>query len=211
MNSLLPDHHSRAFQRLALQLAKIGRQHPEVGPGDPDLIMKKLILRSLMAAPLLDSQRPIYDVGSGVGIPGIALALAMPECPVYLIEPKRRSCALARWLLSGQESSGSRVTVIESTLEKFDFSRLPPGQVVSRAALNLPTLLEWLPAEQQPVIKWAGDRPDFFPPDWRLKLRVKVCFSGIQQSFLWAGSPEMFHVKQKEWEQRAEISWQRQE
>ena len=46
------------------------------------------MLDSLAAVPLLGDGSRVVDVGSGVGLPGIPIAIARPDLSVYLVEPR---------------------------------------------------------------------------------------------------------------------------
>ena len=178
------------LQRLSLLLARIGRQFAQVGLTDPDAIMEKLICRSLLALPLLKQAETIYDIGGGVGIPSLPLALKRPGGRVILIEPHRKACSFAGWLASKFESVN--LEIINRPLEEVDFTELPSGQAVSRAALGMAELLELLPPTVDPVIKWSGDKPEADVESKKRKIsREEVRFKNIVQQFLVArGGPD---------------------
>ncbi|MDR1107586.1 MAG: 16S rRNA (guanine(527)-N(7))-methyltransferase RsmG, partial [Spirochaetaceae bacterium] len=77
-----------------------------VGAADRRELVVKHLLDSLAPLGLLRGflERPgaggappaLADVGSGAGLPGIPLAIALPECPVALIERKGRRAAFLR-------------------------------------------------------------------------------------------------------------------
>jgi 16S rRNA (guanine527-N7)-methyltransferase len=55
------------------------------------------LLRRFLGLPGEGGSPPaLADVGSGAGLPGIPLAIALPECPVALIERKGRRAAFLR-------------------------------------------------------------------------------------------------------------------
>ena len=63
-----------------------------VAPGDLERLEERHIADSLRLAPLLDElpEGPCIDVGSGVGVPGIPLAIARPARSWRLLEPRTR-------------------------------------------------------------------------------------------------------------------------
>lgn len=65
-----------------------------VAEADRDRIRERHIVDCLRAATLFDpGDRSAYDLGSGAGLPGIVLAIAVPGCRFGLIEPKTRAAA----------------------------------------------------------------------------------------------------------------------
>lgn len=66
-----------------------------VSPGDLDRFEERHIRDSLRARPWIRRcpPGPAVDVGSGAGLPGIPLAIADPERPWVLLEPRRRRAA----------------------------------------------------------------------------------------------------------------------
>lgn len=182
-----------------MALARVGRKHADVGLTDPDRITTQLIHRSVLVLPLLRAGRSVLDVGSGVGIPGLPLALAAPARPVWLVEPRTRPVALIRWILS--KLPPLHVTVDPVRLEEVPFYKRPPLQAVTRAALDWEQLDRALPADTDPIVRWAGGRVPP-PPDHpsRRALRVQVRHESLSQTFFWWGSPELFHVKRSLWD-----------
>lgn len=204
VDSLLPNLRTLPYQRLAMGWARIGRSHSEIGITDPDRVMERLIRRSALARPLLSRGRALLDVGSGVGVPGLVLALADPARPVFLLEPKTRCTALIRWLL--EKLPPLNLRILPHRLEELDFTRLPPVQALTRGALDWTLLDRHLPPRVDPILRWAGSRVEP-PPSHprRLGLRLRLTTSQCQQTFYWWGTPRLFHVKQSAWESRPEL------
>jgi 16S rRNA (guanine527-N7)-methyltransferase len=59
-------------------------------------------LAALVVAPLLGAER-IADLGSGAGFPGLAIAVALPQAEVALVESQRRKC---EFLARAREAAG---------------------------------------------------------------------------------------------------------
>lgn len=83
-----------ADEKLAAYEELVARWAPRldlVAPGDLDRLGERHIADSLKALPLLERLGPgdAVDVGSGAGLPGIPLALAVPARRWTLLEPRR--------------------------------------------------------------------------------------------------------------------------
>jgi 16S rRNA (guanine527-N7)-methyltransferase len=75
-------------------LSERGAQMGLISEADRERIVERHIIDCLRATKLFRSgDRLAYDIGSGAGLPGIVLAVALPRCRFYLIEPKRRAAA----------------------------------------------------------------------------------------------------------------------
>jgi 16S rRNA (guanine527-N7)-methyltransferase len=65
-----------------------------ISGGDKNKLLERHVLDSLRAVCCLESSdRGIADIGSGAGLPGIPVAIAVPTSTIYLVEPKRRRAA----------------------------------------------------------------------------------------------------------------------
>jgi 16S rRNA (guanine527-N7)-methyltransferase len=66
-----------------------------VASGDRERWQKRHLGDSLRALPIVrgEPSGPAVDVGSGAGLPGVPLAIAQPDRPWTLIEPRRRRAA----------------------------------------------------------------------------------------------------------------------
>lgn len=71
------------------ELARWGRVHNLTSVLDRERMVPVHLLDSLALAPLLRGER-IADVGSGGGLPGVPLAIALPGLAVTLIEPRAK-------------------------------------------------------------------------------------------------------------------------
>ena len=81
----------------------------------------------------------VVDVGSGAGLPGIAVALARPDLAVTLVEPLERRTT---WLTEVVDDLGIDVRVVRGRAE--DVAGTVRGQVVTaRAVAALDKLARW--------------------------------------------------------------------
>jgi 16S rRNA (guanine527-N7)-methyltransferase len=148
--------------------------------------------------------RTLLDIGSGGGLPGLPLALAVPDLSVTLLEPKERK---ADWLQQAitHLNCVPRVTVRMSRFEEIDWKETsqydlatvravaPPEQALR---LILPALgpdailLLWHSARQTGAIEGAlagveGDRG--YTPDYTLSyffdsINFSSCITGIRKA-----------------------------
>jgi 16S rRNA (guanine527-N7)-methyltransferase len=111
IDALLGSNTARSLTLLNSYIEEIERFNPTlslVGATDRRELVVRHILDSLaplgILRRLLDGRRgsplPIADAGSGAGLPGIPLAIAMPNCRFTLIERKTRRAVFLRNTLS---------------------------------------------------------------------------------------------------------------
>ena len=100
---------------------------------------------------------PIVDVGSGGGVPGIPLAVELPEREVTLLESSRRKCEfLERW---ARELPNVKVVCGRAEEQPVDAW----GVAVAKALAPPPVAAEWclpLVAPGGAAILFAGPSPD---------------------------------------------------
>ena len=107
---------------------------------DPGEAVGRHVADSLtaLALPFVADARRIADLGSGAGWPGLALAAALPEAHVWLVESAIRHCRyLERAVEVGELAN---VTVVHARIEAWS------GQhdlVTARALAALPVLVEY--------------------------------------------------------------------
>jgi len=93
-------------------------------------------------------------------------------------------------------------------LNRVNFHRLPPVQLVTRAALDWSDLSNALPDSTAPIVRWGG--PKVPPPpkrsDW-IRRAVRVTWNAVHQEFYWWGPEKMFHVKQNHWDPPSPPEW----
>jgi 16S rRNA (guanine527-N7)-methyltransferase len=108
-----------------------------------------------LAVPELRAARRLADLGAGAGLPGLPLALALPETVVVLVESQRRKCAfleraVAALALSNVEVAYARAEELEAAA--FDV-------VTARAVAALPVLCEYAAPLLAPggvLVAWKG-------------------------------------------------------
>jgi 16S rRNA (guanine527-N7)-methyltransferase len=91
---------ARAFaQKLANDSDDLGL----LGPRELDRLWSRHILNSAVVAETVKAGDLVADVGSGAGLPGIPMAIALPEAHFVLIEPMERR---SNWMLEVIEELG---------------------------------------------------------------------------------------------------------
>jgi 16S rRNA (guanine527-N7)-methyltransferase len=123
---------------------------------DPDVAVDRHVADSLVALELdsVRRARSIADLGSGAGWPGLALAAALPQAEVFLVESAIRHC---RYLERAVEVAGLRnARVIHARVEEWTCAC---ELVTARALASLPVVLEYaapLLVEGGHVVAWKA-------------------------------------------------------
>ena len=140
---------------------------------DPREMVTKHLLDSLAMAPFLVSISTLADLGTGAGLPGIPLAIAVPELRVTLVESNGKK---ARFMREAVRTLGlGNAEVVESRIEALD----RPGAfmaITARALATLPQILSLgghLLAPDGVLLAMKGARPDdeiaALPAGWTLR------------------------------------------
>jgi 16S rRNA (guanine527-N7)-methyltransferase len=80
-----------------------------VSPSDATRIRQRHILDSLRAAPVVEGADLAADLGSGAGLPGVVVAIALPRLRMQLVERRPRRAALLELVV--EELGVSNATV----------------------------------------------------------------------------------------------------
>jgi 16S rRNA (guanine527-N7)-methyltransferase len=115
------------------------------------------IADSLVALELdaIGSAQRIADLGSGVGFPGVALAVALPATEVTLVESQRRKCEFLERLLAAAEIENAHVVC--SRVEDWRDGALHWDVVTARALAPQPVVLEYA----APLLRMGGTLVDW--------------------------------------------------
>lgn len=125
--------------RFARHLADTGISHGLIGPREVPRLWDRHILNCAVIADEIESAASVIDVGSGAGLPGVALAIARPDLTMTLIEPMERRTA---WLDMVIADLGLDVTVVRARAEEMH-GRLTADVVTARAVAPLERLARW--------------------------------------------------------------------
>lgn len=129
-------------ERFAALLADAGVERGVIGPREADRLWERHLLNSAVLGELLPAGSSVLDVGSGAGLPGVALALARPDLRVALLEPMARRIG---WLTEVVAALGLDVDVHRGRAEDGAVRRaLGEWDVVTaRAVAPLGRLAGW--------------------------------------------------------------------
>jgi 16S rRNA (guanine527-N7)-methyltransferase len=103
---------------------------------EPAEMVVRHLLDSLSVLPQVQATE-IIDVGTGPGIPGIPLAIALPSLRVTLLDSNGKKTRFARQ--AALELGLTNVEVVQARAEQY---RNASPQVISRAFASLPDMLE---------------------------------------------------------------------
>jgi 16S rRNA (guanine527-N7)-methyltransferase len=126
---------------------------------DPQAATDRHIADSLVALEIdvVRDARRIADLGAGAGWPGLALALALPDARVALVESAVRHCRyLERALAAGNVANAE---VVHARAEEWPAGIGAHDLVTVRAVAALPVLCEYaapLLAEGGALVAWKG-------------------------------------------------------
>jgi 16S rRNA (guanine527-N7)-methyltransferase len=129
-------------QRYAEILAGAGVERGLLGPREIDRLWDRHLFNSAAVAELLEPGERVADIGSGAGLPGIALALARPDLRLTLVEPLLRRSEFLREVV---DELGIDVAVVRGRAEESAVHEQvgEMDAVVSRAVASLDKLTKW--------------------------------------------------------------------
>lgn len=130
--------------RYAEFLATAGVERGLLGPREAGRIWARHLLNCAVAGELIPAGAVVVDVGSGAGLPGIAVALARPDLNVALVEPLLRRSRFLEEAVELLDLTG-RVSVVRGRAEdaavRADVGGVPV--VLTRALAPLDRMVRW--------------------------------------------------------------------
>ena len=130
---------ARAEQFAAI-LADTGVSHGLIGPREVPILWERHVLNCAVIEDAFPQGARLIDVGSGAGLPGVAVAIARPDLDVHLIEPMLRR---TEWLSDTvTQLALENVTVHRGRAEEFH-GQLSAPFVTARAVARLDKLARW--------------------------------------------------------------------
>lgn len=141
------------------ELRKWNRGYNLVSAGDLDVLVSRHLLDSLAILPRVKPPR-LLDVGSGAGLPGLALAIARPALDCTLLDSAGKK---VRFLRHVQRSLAlERVEIVQSRVEDFQSERAF-DTITSRAFASLAGFVDavrHLCGPDTRLLAMKGRRPD---------------------------------------------------
>jgi len=130
-------------------LADTGVSHGLIGPREVPRLWERHVLNCAVVADAFPEGSRLVDVGSGAGLPGVALAIVRPDLDVHLVEPMLRR---TEWLSAVVAELGlDTVTVHRGRAEELVGTVSAP-YVTARAVARLDKLARWC----VPLLEPAG-------------------------------------------------------
>ena len=127
-------------ERFTAILADSGVSHGLIGPREVPRLWERHLLNCAVIHPAIAEDDMVIDVGSGAGLPGLALAIARPDLDLHLVEPMLRRTT---WLSRAVDELGlTNVTVHRGRAEQF-WGTLQAPVVTARAVARLSELATW--------------------------------------------------------------------
>ncbi|KNC90849.1 16S rRNA (guanine(527)-N(7))-methyltransferase RsmG [Trabulsiella odontotermitis] len=155
----LSDHQQQQLVAYVELLNKWNKAYNLTSVRDPNEMLVRHILDSVVVAPHLQGSRFI-DVGTGPGLPGIPLAIVLPEAHFILLDSLGKRVRFLRQVQ--HELKLGNVEPVQSRVE--DFPAEPPFDgVISRAFASLNDMVSWcqhLPAPSGRFYALKGHVPD---------------------------------------------------
>ncbi|MGB3685212.1 MAG: 16S rRNA (guanine(527)-N(7))-methyltransferase RsmG [Ornithinimicrobium sp.] len=127
-------------QRYAHLLATTGIEHGLLGPREADKMWDRHIVNCAIMESLLPHRTRVVDIGSGAGLPGVALAIARPDLRVSLVEPLARRIT---WLEQTVEDLGLPHVSVHHARAEAMVGLIQAQVVVARAVARLDQLVAW--------------------------------------------------------------------
>lgn len=138
MGLALPPGAAGRLDRFLTLLKKWNRAQNLTAITEPRAMVAGHVLDSLAGLPWVEGMR-VLDVGSGAGLPGIPLAIAVPDREHVLLDSRRKR---VQFLLYAKRELGlDNVSVVEARIEKYR----PEGNfgtLTARAFAALPALAD---------------------------------------------------------------------
>ncbi|KRE42857.1 16S rRNA (guanine(527)-N(7))-methyltransferase RsmG [Knoellia sp. Soil729] len=129
-----------AATRFVEILADTGVSHGLLGPREVPRLWERHVLNCAVIEDAFPQNAKLIDVGSGAGLPGIALAIARPDLDLHLVEPMQRR---TDWLTATVADLGlENVTVHRGRAEEL-VGTLSAPWVTARAVARIAKLARW--------------------------------------------------------------------
>lgn len=133
----LPKSFFEKMEQYALLLLRYTKTHNITALKTKKQVLENVVDSVYPIRYLPPNLRAIADIGSGAGLPGIPLAIAMPHTEITLYEPLSKKSAFLHWIRA--ELNVPNITIelkrIEDETKRYEY-------IISRAVTNIATLLK---------------------------------------------------------------------
>jgi 16S rRNA (guanine527-N7)-methyltransferase len=136
-------------ERYAAWLATEGVLRGLIGPREAPRLWERHLLNCAVLTDVLPEGADVCDLGSGAGLPGLALAIRRPDLRVTLVEPLLRRTTFLEEVVA--DLGLTQVSVVRGRAEELH-GRQQFSVVTSRALAPLPRLLDW----SMPLVRAGG-------------------------------------------------------
>jgi 16S rRNA (guanine527-N7)-methyltransferase len=177
-------------ERYAAFLAGDGVLRGLIGPREVPRLWERHLVNCAVLSEAVPPGARVADVGSGAGLPGIALAIMRPDVHVTLVEPLLRRTTFLEEAVSGL---GLDNCVVHRARAEQLHGEQTFDVVTSRAVAPLPRLLDWsmpLVAPQGMLLAMKGSKAGEEIVGARADLRRLGC-ADPDVLFLGAGEPAL--------------------
>lgn len=151
----------RAEQLARFGGALIDDEHAPTTVRDPDRVLDDHLADALVGLELalIQEAGELADLGAGAGVPGIPLAVVLPDTHVTLVEGNGRKCAFMRAIVD--ELGLGNVEVVHGRAETWSHGRERMDVVTARALAPLDVVAEYaapLLRVGGALVAWRGQR-----------------------------------------------------
>ncbi|MDN7125362.1 16S rRNA (guanine(527)-N(7))-methyltransferase RsmG [Pseudidiomarina terrestris] len=178
----IPVSQQQQLVRLVELLAKWNKAYNLTSVRDPEQMLSRHIVDSLVVLPFLSGHRFI-DVGTGPGLPGLPLAIVQPEKEFVLLDSLGKRIRFIRQVC--HELGINNVNAVQSRVENYDPETKFDG-VISRAFASLNDMLNWcrhLPTADGQFYALKGVYPqaelDTLPAHYNVEKVVELKVPGV--------------------------------
>jgi 16S rRNA (guanine527-N7)-methyltransferase len=127
-------------ERYAGLLAGVAVERGVLGPNEVPRLWERHLLNSAVVAELVPGPCSLVDLGSGAGLPGIVLAMLLPDSEVILLEPALRRATFLEEVVAELALGNARV--VRARAEQMA-GTLAVDVVTARAVAPLDRLAAW--------------------------------------------------------------------
>lgn len=127
-------------RRFVGHLSTTGVSRGLLGPREVPRLWERHVLNCAVVEGLIPQGAQVVDVGSGAGLPGIAVAILRPDLRIMLLEPLLRRVEWLQEVVDDLELQ--QVTVRRGRAEEYA-GRLGADVVTARAVASLDVLAGW--------------------------------------------------------------------